>query len=237
MNHTFGVALNAMSASSGVSLPAAIAAVRIVAFCESSYATASVGISRDSLSVRRVVAGAVERHHANGDVERAVHPFEWCRAHLGVAVVDLGIEMIPELVDQTGAHVEARGQTGEAFALEQRFGQPRRDLEILRFAGEGFLAELDDRVPIGRLERGRPLALRCFDVGAARLFDLVEERIVPQVHAAGVGPGDWNSTARRGAPWPSHVDSAGASAISNSRSSRIGNSTSSTSSIFCPTGT
>src|SRR5262249_24883966 len=160
---------------------------------------------------------------------------------------DARIEMIPVAVDQAVEEIERIAKAGESFLVELGLGEPRRHLQILRLGRERFGGELVREVPIPRFALRLPLALRHIVVLTACLLDLVEQRLVAQLHSARIVTGDCSQelvTERhvslggngvddlgpRGNADPtaassiiqSAVDEAGV--ISSSRTSKIGNS-------------
>jgi hypothetical protein len=66
--------------------------------------------------LERVVAGLVERHAHHRNRELAADPIEWPGAHLYVAVVDLRVQRVPEILDETGENTETGAQSRESVA-------------------------------------------------------------------------------------------------------------------------
>ena len=87
-----------------------------------------------------------------------------------------GYSVSRNCADKAGAKHDAVAQTADALFLEKRLGQPGGKLQIFALLGDGFLAQRDDRGPVGEFPFDLPGALREFFVLAARLANLVVNR-------------------------------------------------------------
>ena len=142
------------------------------------------------LVLEDVVAGLVQRHHPDAGFEVSADPVEGPGPELGVAAFELGIEMVPELLQQSVEEPEARAQPPQGLLLEQRLGQPSGDLQVLGLRSERVAGQLDDERPVGDLARALPVALLDVVFLAPGLFDLVVDRVVAEVRPRRIRPRD-----------------------------------------------
>ena len=98
-----------------------------------------------------------------------------------VPLVDLGVERLPEGLDEPARQLEGVPQPRESVQADLGFAEPGDDLKVLRLRGERISRELDDLVPVGDLQLAHPVPLRDVVVGTARLADLVVQAQVLQV--------------------------------------------------------
>ena len=138
----------------------------------------------------KVVTPLAKGHALDGEFELGPDVFQRSRPKFGVAIVQLGIKMLPELIRQIPAKKQPVLKSGEAVLLQQRFSQPNRQLQILALLGDGFLNQLDDQNMVRQLAFVLPRALVEFVILAARFLDLVVDGRVPQILAARVVAGD-----------------------------------------------
>jgi hypothetical protein len=110
----------------------------------------------------------LERH-----IQPRADPVQGHGPQLEIVVLQDRIERVPELFDQTAAESQPIEQADESFGLDQGFGEPGGQLQVLGLGGDGFLRELDDRAVIGDFALVLPRALIEVVVLAARLLDLV----------------------------------------------------------------
>src|SRR5271156_1832258 len=108
-------------------------------------------------------------------------PLDRNRAHPHVAILDLGKKPFPELFLQVLHQFEAGLDQANALASNVRFGQPRRELQILTLGSEGFSGQLDHECEVGLLDCALPLpAGNAVVVFCTRFLDLIVDAVVPQ---------------------------------------------------------
>ena len=119
-------------------------------------------------------------------------PYQRGGAHLHIAIVVEGrIQGVPELFHQVAQEEQGIRQNSKAFFADVGIHQPDGNLQILAAFGRGIAGELDHQRVVGRLERGLPVALGNIQVLAPGLFDFVGNRVVAEIRATGIVPGDW----------------------------------------------
>ena len=123
------------------------------------------------------------------DQERGVLLERDERVDGGGAVLHLGVEVVPELVEHLPDEVQPRPQAGKPFASEKCFRQPGGDLEVLRPGREHLAGELDNQRIVGSLPRRLPFARREIFLLDAGLSDLVVDGVVAEVCATAGGAG------------------------------------------------
>ncbi len=123
-------------------------------------------------------------------IHSGTEPLKRGGAQLGVAVFNLRVEAVPEVLNQTADEIQGSAQAGKALTLEQRLSEPDRDLEILALLGERIAGQLDYERVIGGLSLMLPFSLRSIVVLAPGFFDLVVDRRVAQVLAAWILAGN-----------------------------------------------
>src|ERR1017187_1571643 len=135
------------------------------------------------------IAAAGEWRVLYAPVEPAPDPIQRSRAQLQIAILDIRIECVPKAFDQALEQVQSVAQPANALRLQQGFGQPRRQLQILALGGQGLADGLHDERPVGDLAFDLPVALRGVVVFPASFLDLVEYRSVPEILTARVFSG------------------------------------------------
>ena len=128
-----------------------------------------------------MVSGFGQRDGPDAGVEVAPHPSEGAGAQLRVAAFELGIELLPEFLQHAAQEFEAGPQSAQRLLLEQRLGEPGGDLQIFGLRRQRFAGQFDDERPVSDLARALPVALVDVLLLAARLLDLVVDRIVAEV--------------------------------------------------------
>ena len=111
------------------------------------------------LVLEEIVAVTAQGNALNRDNQPGAKPIERGRALFGVAIVQFGIEIVPELIQQALAQLHGLAEGADAFPLELSLREPDRQLQVLALGGDGILAELGDLDPVGHLALVLPGAL------------------------------------------------------------------------------
>src|ERR1700753_1813348 len=156
---------------------------------------------------------------------------------------------VPESVEQLVAQREAALEPGEVLGVKESLAEPCGDLQIFGDGGERILRPPDYQRVVGELTLGLPGTLAELVIFAARFANLVVDEqlvVVTKIDAARIiaGNGSEDVFAKRHSGHQSGSKSfycTGAGGApdgvnSSERTSRKGNSSPSTSSIFWPEG-
>ena len=136
------------------------------------------------------VTAAGQGRPLQGVVEARTHPIQDAGPHVGIAVLQLGMERVPEPLHQLTDEVEAPAEPWDALFVDESFGEPGGELEVLAALGEGVAGELDHFGEVRLLDLVLPDALGEFFLLAAGFFDLVVDRLVAKILSARVVAGD-----------------------------------------------
>ena len=74
--------------------------------------------------LQQVLTSGVQRHALDGEIELDAQRLQRRGAHLDIAVLDLGIEVIPVPLEEPDDHVERAAKAGESLATKQRLREP-----------------------------------------------------------------------------------------------------------------
>ena len=128
---------------------------------------------------------------ANGvDHALAREPAEQHAARLQIVILNFGVQRVPKLFEKSTQQIEAFEKAGELFAIEGGFGEPDGELEVLGALGQRLARQVGDLPVVGGFALVLPLALRACVVLAARFLELIVNRVVAEIGAAGVITGD-----------------------------------------------